>query len=110
MPKKPKKEQKSGGESSEPKAKKEKKTKEEKKAEGEATGGAGGAGGGDLDHLTKDDDPLVASAGEGQIVTPWEVEAEDGIDYNKLINMFGCYPITEVRTLPWRSRLSLQRN
>jgi len=30
-----------------------------------------------------------------QKVTPWEVEAEDGIDYDKLIKQFGCQPITQ---------------
>mmetsp|Transcript_31141 Transcript_31141/g.72508 ORF Transcript_31141/g.72508 Transcript_31141/m.72508 type:complete len:484 (+) Transcript_31141:72-1523(+) len=31
-----------------------------------------------------------------QVVTPWEVEAgEDGVDYAKLIEQFGCEPITQ---------------
>ena len=35
------------------------------------------------------------SAGGGQIVTPWEVQGEDGgIDYNKLLKKFGCSAIT----------------
>jgi tryptophanyl-tRNA synthetase len=29
-----------------------------------------------------------------QIVTPWDVAAEDGVDYDKLIDQFGCSPIT----------------
>ncbi|CAL1155879.1 unnamed protein product [Cladocopium goreaui] len=30
-----------------------------------------------------------------QVVTPWEVEAgDDGVDYDKLIETFGCQPIT----------------
>lgn len=33
--------------------------------------------------------------GEGQTITPWEVEAEGGIDYEKLIRDFGCSRITE---------------
>lgn len=32
--------------------------------------------------------------GEGQVITPWEVEAEGGIDYDKLIRDFGCSSIT----------------
>ncbi|CAK8992461.1 unnamed protein product [Durusdinium trenchii] len=39
---------------------------------------------------------LAARRAEGeQVVTPWEVEAgEDGVDYDKLIETFGCQPIT----------------
>jgi tryptophanyl-tRNA synthetase len=38
----------------------------------------------------------AVSAREGeQVVTPWEVEAEGGIDYDKLIVTFGCTRITE---------------
>ena len=33
--------------------------------------------------------------GEGQVITPWEVEAEGGIDYDKLVRDFGCSKITE---------------
>eukprot|EP00053_Salpingoeca_punica_P023413 m.9959 g.9959 ORF g.9959 m.9959 type:complete len:640 (-) comp5101_c0_seq1:188-2107(-) len=29
-----------------------------------------------------------------QVITPWEVDAEDGVDYTKLIKDFGCDPIT----------------
>ncbi|CDJ57732.1 tryptophanyl-tRNA synthetase, putative [Eimeria maxima] len=29
-----------------------------------------------------------------QIITPWEVQAEGGIDYDKLLKKFGCSPIT----------------
>lgn len=36
-----------------------------------------------------------ATGGEGQVITPWEVEAEEGIDYEKLIVSFGCSRITE---------------
>ena len=38
---------------------------------------------------------LAHHGGEGQIITPWEVEAEEGIDYEKLIRDFGCSRITE---------------
>ncbi|CAK4067039.1 unnamed protein product [Aphanomyces euteiches] len=31
----------------------------------------------------------------GQTVTPWEVEAEDGVDYDKLIASFGCSSLTK---------------
>jgi len=38
--------------------------------------------------------PCRHAEGE-QVVTPWEVEAgEDGVDYDKLIETFGCQPIT----------------
>lgn len=30
-----------------------------------------------------------------QLVTPWEVEADDGVDYNKLLRDFGCSSIDE---------------
>lgn len=30
-----------------------------------------------------------------QVVTPWEVEAEDGVDYDKLIRDFGSQKIDE---------------
>ncbi len=33
---------------------------------------------------------MSASAEPAQIVTPWEVEAADGIDYDKLVRDFGC--------------------
>ena len=29
-----------------------------------------------------------------QVVTPFEVDAADGVDYEKLIDQFGCQPIT----------------
>lgn len=37
----------------------------------------------------------VASLGNsgGQVVTPWDVEAENGVDYDKLIDTFGCSKI-----------------
>ncbi|ETV74494.1 tryptophan-tRNA ligase [Aphanomyces astaci] len=34
-------------------------------------------------------------ASSGQTVTPWEVEAEGGVDYEKLIDTFGCSTLTE---------------
>jgi tryptophanyl-tRNA synthetase len=37
----------------------------------------------------------AASGGAGQTVNPWEVSAEGGIDYDKLIVSFGCLRITE---------------
>ena len=37
----------------------------------------------------------AATGGEGQVITPWEVEAEEGVDYDKLIVSFGCSRITE---------------
>jgi tryptophanyl-tRNA synthetase len=42
-------------------------------------------------------DPLTEHhhGGEGQVITPWEVEAEGGIDYDKLIRDFGCSRIDE---------------
>lgn len=40
------------------------------------------------------DEAPVRKEGE-QVVTPWEVEAgEGGVDYDKLIEQFGCEPIT----------------
>lgn len=38
---------------------------------------------------------VAATGGEGQTITPWEVNAEGGIDYEKLIVSFGCSRITE---------------
>ena len=37
-----------------------------------------------------------AEGGEGDTVTPWNIEAKDdtGIDYDKLIDKYGCFPIT----------------
>ena len=34
--------------------------------------------------------------GDGDTVTPWNIEAKDdtGIDYDKLIDKYGCFPIT----------------
>ncbi|KAF0695044.1 Aste57867_14102 [Aphanomyces stellatus] len=34
-------------------------------------------------------------ASAGQTVTPWEVEAEGGVDYDKLIESFGCSRLNE---------------
>lgn len=34
-----------------------------------------------------------SSGGDGQVVTPWDVEAENGVDYDKLIDTFGCTKI-----------------
>lgn len=39
---------------------------------------------------------LVETVGSEQKVTPWEVEAEDGVDYGKLIVEFGSSPIDDV--------------
>eukprot|EP01069_Polyplicarium_translucidae_P004233 Polyplicarium_translucidae@DN2531_c0_g1_i1.p1 len=39
------------------------------------------------DHATASD--------SSQIVTPWEVSAEGGIRYDKILHQFGCSPITE---------------
>lgn len=33
--------------------------------------------------------------GDGQVVTPWDVEAENGVDYDKLIDSFGCSKIDQ---------------
>ncbi len=38
---------------------------------------------------------VAATGGEGQVITPWEVDADEGIDYEKLIVSFGCSRITE---------------
>lgn len=38
-----------------------------------------------------------AKEDEDQIVTPWEVSAEKGIDYDKLITKFGSQRIDQVR-------------
>ncbi|GLE00441.1 hypothetical protein PINS_up009198 [Pythium insidiosum] len=39
---------------------------------------------------------LVGSGNsDGQVVTPWDVEAENGVDYDKLIEQFGCSKIDE---------------
>ena len=37
-----------------------------------------------------------AEGGEDDTVTPWNIEAKDdtGIDYDKLIDKYGCFPIT----------------
>ena len=37
-----------------------------------------------------------AGADEDDLVTPWNIEAKDdtGIDYDKLIDKYGCFPIT----------------
>ncbi len=32
----------------------------------------------------------------GQVVTPWEVEGDQEIDYDKLVKTFGSMRITEV--------------
>ena len=40
-------------------------------------------------------DAAAASGGSGQVITPWDVDAAEGIDYNKLIVSFGCTRITE---------------
>ncbi|KAL8003944.1 putative WHEP-TRS domain, aminoacyl-tRNA synthetase, class Ic, S15/NS1, RNA-binding protein [Plasmopara halstedii] len=32
-------------------------------------------------------------AGSGQVVTPWDVDAEDGVDYDKLVEQFGSTKI-----------------
>lgn len=37
----------------------------------------------------------AAGNGGGQVVTPWEVEAENGVDYDKLIDTFGCSKIDQ---------------
>ncbi|DBA02423.1 TPA: hypothetical protein N0F65_008637 [Lagenidium giganteum] len=39
----------------------------------------------------------IASQGnsDGQVVTPWDVEAENGVDYDKLIEQFGCSTIDQ---------------
>jgi tryptophanyl-tRNA synthetase len=39
----------------------------------------------------------IASSGnsDGQVVTPWDVEAENGVDYDKLIGTFGCSKIDQ---------------
>ncbi|ETV94561.1 tryptophan-tRNA ligase [Aphanomyces invadans] len=34
-------------------------------------------------------------ASSGQKVTPWEVEAEGGVDYEKLVDTFGCSKLTQ---------------
>ena len=47
---------------------------------------------------SSDDKTGAAAAavdGGGQTVTPWEVDAEGGVDYEKLIVSFGCSRITE---------------
>ena len=38
----------------------------------------------------------MAEGGEDDTVTPWNIEAKDdtGIDYDKLIDKYGCFPIT----------------
>ena len=38
----------------------------------------------------------AGEGGEGDTVTPWNIEAKDdtGIDYDKLIDKYGCFPIT----------------
>ncbi|GJP74141.1 hypothetical protein CLOP_g4768 [Closterium sp. NIES-67] len=54
-----------------------------------AEASAGGAGGENAGERKAGE--AEQSAGEGeQVVTPWEVSAEGGIDYNKLIEQFGC--------------------
>jgi len=36
-----------------------------------------------------------AQADSGQVVTPWEVAADEGIDYDKLIREFGSQKIND---------------
>ena len=38
----------------------------------------------------------AGEGGDGDTVTPWNIEAKDdtGIDYDKLIDKYGCFPIT----------------
>jgi tryptophanyl-tRNA synthetase len=38
---------------------------------------------------------VTAAAKKEQVITLWEVEAEDGVDYNKLIDQFGSEPIDQ---------------
>ena len=44
----------------------------------------------------------LASKQDGQIVTPWDVEADDeeGIDYDKLIDRFGSQRISDEASAP----------
>lgn len=37
----------------------------------------------------------ASGGGDGQIVTPWDVEAENGVDYDKLIEQFGSTKIPQ---------------
>ena len=51
-------------------------------------------------NLFKDDDidgKLVAdgNAKKEQVVTPWAVESEGAVDYDKLIRDFGCHALTK---------------
>lgn len=41
------------------------------------------------------DDEEAVDGDTEQVVTPWEVEAEGGVDYDKLIVSFGCSHLTE---------------
>ena len=54
--------------------------------------------------LFKDDDvddnnppgaPTDANAKKEQVVTPWTVESEGAVDYDKLIRDFGCHALTK---------------
>ena len=40
--------------------------------------------------------PATQGGDEDDVVTPFEINAKDdkGIDYDKLIDKYGCYPIT----------------
>jgi tryptophanyl-tRNA synthetase len=53
-----------------------------------AGGGGCGGGSGGVDEGT-------APSGKKQTINPWEVEAEGGVDYDKLLRDFGCSGIDE---------------
>ena len=38
---------------------------------------------------------VANEATTGQVVTPWKVETEDGVDYDKLMRDFGAKPIDD---------------
>ena len=47
----------------------------------------------EVKHVETED---AGEGGDGDTVTPWSIEAKDdtGIDYDKLIDKYGCFPIT----------------
>ncbi len=62
---------------------------------GGGSGGGGGGGGGVESGGGDDGGAPVVTSGEGQTITPWEVDAKGGVDYEKLIVSFGCSRISE---------------
>ena len=50
----------------------------------------------EVKHAEDQEAAQTLDGGEEDLVTPWSIEAKDdtGIDYDKLIDKYGCFPIT----------------